>query len=198
MSNLNEAFKLLGLSRAENDIKVVNTAFRKMSRKCHPDRNPQESDGTKFIAITDAKELIIHHLGKNNINKNEDDDESDDFSDESDDGDDMESDFHQRFFDAYIKQMMGRGRYPFFSGFHNNRRRNQNPFYDFFENDDGRFEGAGERESRGRHYYSDYDNIPVPPRKTEEELEQERLARIEKKRIAKEQKEAALELQRYF
>jgi hypothetical protein len=63
MGKINTALENLELTNHDVDNlteKHVNTAYHKLSKKYHPDRNPETSE--KFIKITEAKEFLLEYL----------------------------------------------------------------------------------------------------------------------------------------
>ena len=52
-----DAFSTLGVKRSASD-KEIKAAYRQLSLKYHPDKNPDSKDNTKFIEISEAYEQI--------------------------------------------------------------------------------------------------------------------------------------------
>lgn len=57
--DLGDVYQLLGVVETAND-KEIQTAYRKGSLTCHPDRNPDDPEATqKFERLTRAKDLLL-------------------------------------------------------------------------------------------------------------------------------------------
>merc|ERR1719181_1970095 len=58
--DLGDVYELLGVEEAAGD-KEIQTAYRKGSLQCHPDRNPDDpAAAEKFERLTRAKELLLN------------------------------------------------------------------------------------------------------------------------------------------
>ena len=59
--DVNECYQILGVDSTSTP-KEIKHAYRKLSLKYHPDRNPEFDDGKKFKEISDAYPVSYTHL----------------------------------------------------------------------------------------------------------------------------------------
>jgi len=61
--NLSEAFKILGFDKPEFEKVKVRKAFREMSKRYHPDKNPGNLDEEAFKRVSAAYDIIARAMG---------------------------------------------------------------------------------------------------------------------------------------
>jgi len=67
--DLGDVYQLLGVAETAND-KEIQTAYRKSSLTCHPDRNPDDPEACqKFERLTRAKELLLDPVERARIDQ---------------------------------------------------------------------------------------------------------------------------------
>lgn len=59
-------YQSLGLENFSN-TKEIKNAYRKLSKKYHPDSNCEEASSIKFIAIKTAYDFLMNHESKSNL-----------------------------------------------------------------------------------------------------------------------------------
>mmetsp|Transcript_105076 Transcript_105076/g.203491 ORF Transcript_105076/g.203491 Transcript_105076/m.203491 type:complete len:290 (-) Transcript_105076:22-891(-) len=69
--DLGDVYQLLGVAENAND-KEIQTAYRRGSLTCHPDRNPDDPEATqKFERLTRAKELLLDPVERARIDQHQ-------------------------------------------------------------------------------------------------------------------------------
>jgi len=67
--DLDNAYELLGLEDDAGE-KEIKTAYRKISLKCHPDRNPDDEEAAeKFDRLTRAKDLLLDPIRRSELDR---------------------------------------------------------------------------------------------------------------------------------
>ena len=61
--DVNECYQVLGVDSTSTP-KEIKQAYRKLSLKYHPDRNPEFDDGKKFKEISDAYQFLKNNRKK--------------------------------------------------------------------------------------------------------------------------------------
>ncbi|CAK9088079.1 DnaJ homolog subfamily C member 17, partial [Durusdinium trenchii] len=67
--DLDNAYELLELEDDAGE-KEIKTAYRKISLKCHPDRNPDDEEAAeKFDRLTRAKDLLLDPIRRSELDR---------------------------------------------------------------------------------------------------------------------------------
>mmetsp|Transcript_3402 Transcript_3402/g.7481 ORF Transcript_3402/g.7481 Transcript_3402/m.7481 type:complete len:220 (+) Transcript_3402:84-743(+) len=65
--DLGDIYELLGVLEDANDAAIM-TAYRKGSRECHPDKNPDDPEAAlKFMQLTRAKDILLDPMQRGRI-----------------------------------------------------------------------------------------------------------------------------------